>query len=441
MQVLDQARIEELRNLVHSAIEKRRTEIVDFLAEYIRHKSVNPDWEEGGNEKPCMEWMRDQLTSWGIYDKVDYWEVAKDRPNVVAVLNGKGDGKSLMFNGHSDVVPVPKSSLPRWNVDPWGGQVRDGKIWGRGATDMKSGNTATIWATRIIAEEGITLGGSVYDTHSIAEESGKHEIGPDAVIDRGYKADFLINTEATDGKICPVGVGVYFFRLKIIGKPIHTCMRYKVILPQADGREIPGVSAIDKMVKFLTAFQELEREWTHRKKHKLVPLGASNLTATKIIGGEFLAALPENCEVLYNVWTSPEESFEDSVAEIRTFIDNIARNDDWLRDHPPLLEVPAADFPQYWPSYELPVDHPGVVALAESYESALKRESQWGAFTAVADVAWMRKKGQQGVIFGPGSLDMGVHGNNEYVPINQVIDCCKVYADMILRWCGVSEVR
>src|SRR5438552_6652624 len=183
MQVLDQAGMDELRNRVDSAIERRKGEIVQFLSEYIRHKSVNPDWEEGGTERPCMEWLRDQVASWQIYDKVDFWEVARDRPNVVTVLEGTGSGRSLMFNGHSDVVPVPKTSLPRWNVDPWGGQVKEGKIWGRGATDMKSGNAATIWATKVIAEEGIKLNGSVYDTHSIAEESGKHEIGPDAVID------------------------------------------------------------------------------------------------------------------------------------------------------------------------------------------------------------------------------------------------------------------
>lgn len=305
---------------------------------------------------------------------------------------------------------------------------------------MKSGNTATIWATKIIAEMGIKLSGTVFDTHTIAEESGKHEIGPDAVIDRGYKADFLVNTEATDGKIAPVGVGLYFFRLKIVGKPIHTCMKYAVALPQPESQEVPGVSAIDKMVKFIAAFQELERQWAHRKKHnKLVPIGASNLTATMISGGEFIGALPENCEVVYNVWTSPEESFEDSVSEIRAFVENISKNDEWLRDHPPILEVPAHDFPRFWPSYDEPLDHPGVVALAESYGSALKRPAKWGAFTAVADVAWMRKKGLPGVIFGPGALSMGVHGNNEHVPIDQVIDCCKVYADMILRWCGVAE--
>ena len=69
MQVLDQARMEELRSRVNSAIERRKEEIVQFLSEYVRHKSVNPDWEEGGTEKPCMEWLRDKMSSWKIYDK------------------------------------------------------------------------------------------------------------------------------------------------------------------------------------------------------------------------------------------------------------------------------------------------------------------------------------------------------------------------------------
>lgn len=82
VQAFDQASLEEVRTNVLSEIERRRNEIAEFLSQYIRHRSVNPDWEEGASEKPCMEWLRDQLNSWGIYDKVDYWEEAKDRPSV-----------------------------------------------------------------------------------------------------------------------------------------------------------------------------------------------------------------------------------------------------------------------------------------------------------------------------------------------------------------------
>ncbi len=426
---------------VQSAIEKRSSEIVGFLSEYIKRKSVNPKYEEGAEEKTCQDWLRDELESWRIYDKVDHWEKREGRPNVAAVLKGVGGGRNLMFNGHSDVVPVPKESLPYWTTDPFGGEVREGRVYGRGATDMKGGIAAFIWATRIVKESGIVLQGDVVDTMSIAEESGEHEIGVDTIIDRGYKADFLVNAESTNLQICPVGVGLYFFKLKVRGKPIHTSMKYKCSFPQPIGVQVPGVSAIDKMVKFITEFQELEREWAHRKKFELVPLGASNLTPTIIRGGEYIGGISENCEVIYNVWINPDERPEDSINEIRAFVKRMAENDEWMKEHPPVIEAPAPEFPVLWPSYSVPLDHPGATTLAQAYSSALKRDVKWGAFTAVADVVWTAEKGIPGLILGPGELTMGVHGIDEYVPIEHIVDCAKVYAEMILRWCGISKVQ
>jgi acetylornithine deacetylase len=82
-----------------------------------------------------------------------------------------------------------------------------------------------------------------------------------------------------------------------------------------------------------------------------------------------------------------------------------------------------------------------VKTIGEAYMKALrKKKTAWGAFTAVGETIWMKERGIPGLVFGPGELTMGSHGNDEYVPIEQLIDCCRVYAEMILRWCGVAEV-
>jgi len=430
---------EEARKRVLKLITEKRDEISRFLSEYVRHKSVNPLWESGAEEKTCQDWLRDQLTSWGSFDKVDHWEVEKDRPNVVASLRGEEtDREALMLDGHSDVVPVSKESLDRWVVDPWGGELRDGRVYGRGACDMKGGNTAFIWAARFVSEAGVKLKRSVHAAINIAEESGQHKVGIDAVVDRGYRPAFVVCAEPSDLRICPVGVGVFFFRLRVTGKPIHTSMRYRCIFPQPYGVEIPGVGAIEKMTKFLSGFEDLERQWGLRKRNRFMPPGTSNLIPTIIEGGEYVGGLAGRCEVIYNVWLSPDDTFEETVREIKSFVERIAGNDDWLREHPPLLQAPIEEFPEFMPPINVPVDHPGCVALAEAYRSALGREALWGGFTATSDLSWLKNKGVTGVVLGPGDLSMGAHGDNEYVPVEQVIDCCKVYADMILRWCGVS---
>ena len=432
--------LESASRQVQKSIEDRRREIVGFLSQYLRRKSVNPRYEEGAEEHTCQRWLEGELRSWGVFDKLDSWDGAPGRPNIAAVVKkkGTGPGRSLIFNGHSDTVPVPKESLPFWTVDPFGGEVKDGKVYGRGATDMKGGIAAFIWATRIVQDLGIRLNGDVIDTMTIAEESGEHEISVDSVLDRGYRADFLVNAESTNLQVCPVGVGAYFFKIKIRGKPIHTSQKYKVSFPQPVGVDVPGVNAIDKMAKFIVAFQELERRWAHEKKYRLVPQGASNLTPTIIKGGEYIGGLAENCEVVYNVWTNPDEPHEKSVQDVRDFVAAVSKTDEWLSKNPPVIEAPAPEFPYFWPSYSLPFDHPGARTADEAYSKAFGRPVQWGAFTAVADLAWMNKKGVPGLIFGPGELSMGVHGIDEYVPEQHVIDCTKFYAEMILRWCGVS---
>ncbi len=112
-----------------------------------------------------------------------------------------------MFNGHSDTVPVAKETIPNWTVDPFGGEVRNGRVYGRGATDMKGGNTAFIWASRIIADLGIELKGDVYDTLTVGEESGQHMIGVETVPERGGVPLSVTVTMKLSGPVKPV-VGV-----------------------------------------------------------------------------------------------------------------------------------------------------------------------------------------------------------------------------------------
>ena len=428
--------MESASKRVNRAIESRRGEVIDFLSEYIRHQSVNPILDKSGEERTCQEWLRNQLKSWDVFDKVDAWEYELGRPNIAATLQGEGGGRSLMFNGHSDTVPVEKHTVRNWTVVPFGGEVKNGRVYGRGAVDMKGGNAAFLWATRVIADSGIKLKGTVFDTLTIGEESGQHKIGVDTLPGRGYKSDFLINAESTRMQICPLGVGVMCFKVTVTGKAGHSSMKFKDFAnPKLEDRV--GVNAIEKGMKIVSALQGLERTWVRRKRIKFMPRGASNITVSVIKGGEYPGRIPEKCEITFLVWVSPEETVAECIKEVKEFVHNTSMKDEWLRTHPPLFESPAA-IPDNWEPYNVPLSHPAVKTIGQAYTHALGRNPEWSAWTAVGEVAWLKEQGIPGLIFGPGDLTNGAHGDGEYVPVRDVIDCCKVYAEMILRWCGVA---
>ena len=148
---------------VLTAVDERADEIVEFAAELIRQPSINPDLEPNDlAERPAQEWLRDQFQRSEAFDTVDSWEVAERRPNVVAVRKGSGAGRSLTWSAHTDVVPVTPEQAEQWSgAGPFSGEVRDGKLWGRGASDMKGAIAAYTMATRILHDTGVQLRGDV----------------------------------------------------------------------------------------------------------------------------------------------------------------------------------------------------------------------------------------------------------------------------------------
>lgn len=420
-------------------IEKTQDEMIRFLSEYVRHRSVNLSIDKTQGEGECQNWLAAELTKWDCFDNVDIWEKAEKRPNVVAVLKGNGADGALGFLGHTDVVPVIEETRGDWTVAPWQGVVRDGKVYGRGACDMKAGNVAFLWAMKTLSEMGLKLRKDVYGAAVSGEETGEHELGVDQILERGYHPEFVLCAEPTNSKICPVTPGIFFFNLIVHGKAIHTSQRYRSVFPQQGMGPAPGVDAVQKTVKFLQGFEDLERQWALRKRHPILARGSSNLTPTLIKGGEYIVALAERCEVTYNVWYDPGEKFESVEEELRAYVKRISENDDWLREHEPTMEVPAPQLPLVMPPIDVPLDHPGCGATAEGFESALGRKAEFEGFTAACDLNWLKKKDVTGILLGPGDLSDGTHGVDEFVAVKQIVDCAKVYAATVVNWCGIAD--
>lgn len=424
-------------------IDATSDELIAFVQAYVRHPSVNPGRAMPGDPtgtKACQEWLRAQLVDFGDFDSVDMWDGAPDEPNVVAVVRGAGkDGRSLMFNGHTDTVGVGPEQRAQWlDGDPWSARIVDGKLYGRGSTDMKAGNAAFLWAARAVRALGLRPRADVQLSMTIGEETGEPELGPFSVLDRGYGADLLVNAEGTGLQVCPAAIGFFFFKVSIEGKSLHPAGRHRSIYPQRrDSPFPPGVDAVEKTRKLMDALTRLEQDWALYQQHPLMEPGNMNLCLVSIQGGGYRGAMPERCEVVYAVVYNPSLTGDQVMTEIRQAIDGVVRSDTWLRTHPPEIAYPVLH--QVLEPVNLPVDHPGTRALAAAFGAALGREPELGCITSPGDANLFASRGQPTIILGPGDFTCGVHGTNEFVPVQQVIDAAKVYAAMIVAWCGVVD--
>lgn len=436
-------------------IDRNTKNIVGFLCEFISKKSINRGTPCTGEELEAQDWLKEQFQSIG-FDQVDYWfpDPQQRRPNVVGVIKGKGSerGRSLLLQGHVDVVPVPESELEQWHSNPWEGSVRDNEVFGRGASDTKGGNTAMIWAAKALIDCGIKLKGDLLVESVIGEESQEGEtIGSADTIKRGHRADFAVVSEPTNCEIHTESPGVFLFELCVPGKSAHTATRNQVIFPQrygiAAGPEV-GVDAIARMKLFLDLFERLEVQWNHRWRSRVLGGGGYPLPMDKqgvglftinpsfIEGGTYLGSVPGFCKLTANVWYPSWMKVDDIIAELRDRVHSLAQTDDWLRENPPLLRAPVL---QSWRPFKVEVDAEGVKTIASSYEEATGAKAIHSGFRATCDATWLNENGIPAVALGPGGLESGVHGANEHVPVDELIRCAKVYAITAINWCGVKK--
>ncbi|HET8523160.1 MAG TPA: M20/M25/M40 family metallo-hydrolase, partial [Thermomicrobiales bacterium] len=364
MSTAQQTALQHVLNL----IDERQDDIVAFAAELIRQPSVNPDLEPNEDaERPAQEWLRDQLTASGGFDAIDYWEMAANRPNVVAMRTGAGGGRSLMWCAHTDVVPVTPEQADQWQgAGPFSGEVRDGKLWGRGASDMKGAIAAYVMAADMLRQAGVRLRGDLTLAQVVGEEAGRRDIGCNTVLERGHRADMAIFPEPSNFNIYPTIKGELYFKLTVPGKSTHICNRHLVAQPLPYGVERPGVSAIDNMLKYQLAILDLEKQWNLWRSNPHVPPGGMFININTMRAGTSLTSIPDSAEATGSLLFNPDLTGEEVMAEIRATIDRVTESDYWLREHPPILDLPldaASAAPWIKEPVDLPHDHPIVQTI------------------------------------------------------------------------------
>ena len=433
------------------AIEKVWTEIdndtdfvIDLTREMVKIPSVNPKFqvEQGLNREPDVQnLVQGQLEEDGF--TTDRWDVFEDRPNVVGEWEGSDD-KSLILCGHIDVVPVGDASA--WKRDPFGGQLEDGHIWGRGAVDMKSGVAACIAAAHAIRKAGIELEGRLA-IHSVVDEEAGGFGAMDLVKTRRLAKRAII-AEPTWRNIIPAEGGLTWVRVTIFGKQAHAGWRFNSIWPQphVEGRIEPGVNAIELANRFLNALREFEASRCRDHWHPLVPAGLATINPGVIRGGAGMGedgnpAIMTNAAIISDVVTidldykfMPDEDFDDVKKEFEEFVAHFAAMDSWMRDNPPKIEWDL--FGLNFAPMNTPVDHPLVKSLQARASQVQEKAPEIRGFEAVTDAAHYAGAGVDAVIYGP-SGD-GFHGNDECVEVNSLIETTKVIAAAVIDNCGTK---
>jgi acetylornithine deacetylase len=413
---------EEKEKLIQ-IIEQNRDKAVELLRNMISIPSVT------GDEAAIQKYLASYMAKIGL--DVDMWETDwdelkkhpgyrpvqrgyKGRPNLVATLKGAGGGRSLLLNGHTDVIPVGEG----WSQDPWSAAIRDGRIYGRGSADMKSGVASHIVAVELIKAAGLKLKGDVLINVVVDEEVSGH--GTLDTVIRGYRADAGISGETSDLAVQPACIGRIWFEISIAGKPAGIQKRYQ------------GVSGIDLGNKIVKAVQELEARRVATVSHPLYPNALDSLPC--MIGifsaGNYPSAFPDSCLLKGSIGTVPGE---DHQGVKQSLVDQVARaaaSDSWMKDHPPVVRFVGYDAQ----ASEIPRDHPIVQTVVNSLRQ-VGRDAQISGRQGAADTRFLNEYANTPtVIFGPGSTSI-MHATDEYVSIDDYITAIKVVALSICDWC------
>lgn len=425
--------------------ELRRGELflIDLTQQLIRIPTVNPKFETDpalNHEADLQHYLRAVLDDVGL--RTETAEVFPGRPNLVAALPGN-DIRSLILCGHVDTVPVGDRS--KWRFDPFAATIQDGRLYGRGALDMKGGLAAAIAAIRAIARAGVKLNGRL-ELHAVVDgEAGG--FGARDLVKRGRRAGGLIVTEPTGQALMPAAGGQEWVRVTFRGRSAHAAWRYNDIFPQAEAssRPEPGINALEHAVRFVTAVQQLERDWTTRKRpHPLLPPGVNTISPGVMLCGAGLAAnglpqmvtnpavVPDVAVIDFDLKFLPDELSSDIRNDFEDFVHAYARQDSWLRENPPRVQWDL--YGVHFPPLNTPIDHPLARSIIDS-RAARREPTAIKGFTAVCDAAHYAGADIPAIIFGPGGD--GMHGPDEYLDIASLISVAETLAGAALRWCGV----
>ena len=387
-------------------------DVVELTRRLVRTPSVNPELEAGGaaeGEVAELSWR--WLREWG-YDP-ELAEVSPGRFNVVA-RRGGGAGPSLLLNGHLDTVGVAGMD------DPFSGSVRDGRLHGRGAADMKSGVACALAVGAALADAEIP--GELIIALTADEEHAS--IGMEALVRGGVRADAAVVCEPTSLAIMPAHKGFMWMDVHTVGRAAH------------GSRPALGVDAIAHMGRVIVAFDEESGRLSRRAGHPL--LGPASLHAGTVRGGSAPSVYPDRCHLVVERRTLPGETAEQVMREAEQVLARARREHPGIeaRIEPGLFRA----------GTEVAVDSPLVRGLRDACKRIGGRSASGivagkvRGMSAWVDACFLNQHGIPAVCFGPGSIAQA-HAAKEWVEVAEIRRCAEILTDFARRFLATDAPR
>jgi acetylornithine deacetylase len=433
----------ELERLVVARIAERQDELVALVADLIAFDTTAraAPGDPARAERLLQEYLAARLAAAGA--GCDLWEPRPEdvagtklapaglpfdgRPQLAATFRGSGGGRTLLLNGHVDVVsPEP---VERWTTDPFRGDLRDGQVYGRGAADMKGGVACMVFVAEVLSALEIRLAGDLVVCTVTEEESTG--VGGLAAVRRGVRADAGIVLEPSGHDVWVACRGSVIPTITVAGRPGHAG------LPQPDWREGGAVNAIEKMEIVLGAMRQLQEEWRCRPEQRHELLSPGDIVPCVIRGGEWAVSYPSSCSVTYHIGYLPRFADDDGWGtrveqEVTDWVLEAARSDSWLAENPPTFawapEVPSA---------EVDAAAPIVTTLVGAARDAGLATGITGFDNWHDGATFTRFGATPCVAFGPSGIE-SAHAVDEHVSVASLVGCAQAVALAAMRFCVVA---
>lgn len=427
---------QETASRIRAAVQDRFDEQLTFLADFVRLPSVRFE------EAPAQDFMAAALRE-RRYD-VDDWAVdiadlehlpgfgpidgdfSRARSVVGTHRPWQTRGKSLILQGHLDVVPT--GPLDMWTTPPFDPIIVDGWMYGRGAGDMKSGTVSALFALDALRMAGFEPAARVHFQSVIEEESTG--LGALSTLQRGYRADLAVLPEPSNHSINRAQIGVLWFRIGVRGKPVHV----------ATARD--GSNAILAAFDIIQALKKLEADWNARAASDPVygdvphPL---NFNAGKIQGGDWASSVPAWCDLECRMGVLPGQNLETAKAEIEACVATASRNHPFLSNSPPDVIWNGFQAEGYVLGEEA---NPGLEAMRHSHAAVFGEAANLveTRMTALTDTRFYGLYYDiPAFCYGPRAEN--IHGFDERVNLDSLRQTTEVLALFIARWCGLNPLK
>jgi len=371
-------------------------------ADLVRINSINPSLSASGKgEAQIGAYVAGVLETMGLHTTT--YELAPGRVNVLGRLKGVGAGRSLLLNAHMDTVGI--DGMTR---DPFGAQVEGGRLYGRGAQDMKGSLAAMLAAAKALVDARIQLEGDLLVAGVADEEYAS--IGTEDLV-RRVRADGAIVTEPSDLHIALAHRGFIWYEVETIGRAAHGS-RYQ-----------EGIDANMRMGRFLALLDQLEQELRARPGH--VWVGPPSLHAARIQGGTETSIYAAHCRLEIERRTVPGESEPQSTAELQALLDRLAAQDPTFQAtlRPVFVRQP----------FEVSQEAPIVRSLAAGFQQATGRQPAYIGQSFWTDAAILAAAGMDTVLIGP--TGGGLHSKEEWVDLQSIQDLAAILAATAIAYC------